>query len=392
MPGALLTRTHLRQLRARAPCRRRSLPRALPVVALPGYSRPMVHVGESSLIERFSRRPGTTESARRRRHPERSWLAPGSRHARRSSGRKRYRVGYRLGGGRRRPATAGRSRRSARRRGARWVAGELAALRVPELELGRRAGDSPASARRRSDGGRRVDVAENTKLQHRSAVRCSCRCSAPPRRRDHAADVADLVRRSARRASARDDPKDAARARDDLRPRPHHAEPGPGQGHGPAATAQERPRSSRRPPSTCTPCTRLLPPRYRLPLLVLDATGMRLGELEALTWGDVDEPRRAGASRGRLEDETGAMGTVPPELFEAVVRRSCRATTASRSGASSRASAATGSAPRSLAPAPPPACPAFSPHDLRHRRISLLHLGGVPWARIGELVGHATLP
>ena len=25
--------------------------------------------------------------------------------------------------------------------------------------------------------------------------------------------------------------------------------------------------------------------------------------------------------------------------------------------------------------------------DLRHRRISLLHLGGVPWARIGEHVG-----
>ena len=36
----------------------------------------------------------------------------------------------------------------------------------------------------------------------------------------------------------------------------------------------------------------LLPPRYRLPLLVLDATGMRLGELERLTWGDVDEPRQ----------------------------------------------------------------------------------------------------
>lgn len=25
-----------------------------------------------------------------------------------------------------------------------------------------------------------------------------------------------------------------------------------------------------------------------------------------------------------------------------------------------------------------------SPHDLRHRRISLLHLRGVPWARIAE--------
>ena len=32
--------------------------------------------------------------------------------------------------------------------------------------------------------------------------------------------------------------------------------------------------------------------------------------------------------------------------------------------------------------------PMFSPHDLRHRRVSLLHLAGVPWARIGEAVGH----
>ena len=35
--------------------------------------------------------------------------------------------------------------------------------------------------------------------------------------------------------------------------------------------------------------------------------------------------------------------------------------------------------------------PAFSPHDLRHRRISLLHLRGVPWARIGEHVGQRSL-
>lgn len=37
------------------------------------------------------------------------------------------------------------------------------------------------------------------------------------------------------------------------------------------------------------------------------------------------------------------------------------------------------------------AVPHFSPHDLRHRRVSLLHLAGMPWARIGELVGHDDL-
>ena len=35
--------------------------------------------------------------------------------------------------------------------------------------------------------------------------------------------------------------------------------------------------------------------------------------------------------------------------------------------------------------------PAFSPHDLCHRRISFEHLRGVPWARIGEHVGQRNL-
>ena len=35
--------------------------------------------------------------------------------------------------------------------------------------------------------------------------------------------------------------------------------------------------------------------------------------------------------------------------------------------------------------------PVFSPHDLRHRRISLLQLGGVPWATIGQQVGQRHL-
>jgi len=37
------------------------------------------------------------------------------------------------------------------------------------------------------------------------------------------------------------------------------------------------------------------------------------------------------------------------------------------------------------------AIPVWSPHDLRHRRISLLHLRGVPWARIAEFVGQRDL-
>src|SRR5215218_6693979 len=134
---------------------------------------------------------------------------------------------------------------------------------------------------------------------------------------------------------------------------------------------------------------RLLPRRYRLPVLVLDATGMRVGELEALLWGDVDEP----GSRWRIAtSKTGRPRWVTPprSLFEAVLalcprddripsRRMFEGVTSERlRTALTRACTAAG-------------VPAFSPHDLRHRRVSLLHLGGMPWARIGELVGHDDL-
>ena len=134
---------------------------------------------------------------------------------------------------------------------------------------------------------------------------------------------------------------------------------------------------------------RLLPRRYRLPVLVLDATGMRVGELEALLWDDVDEPR----SRWRIAtSKTGRPRWVAPPLllFETVLalcprddrhpdRRVFENVTSERlRTALTRACTAVG-------------VPAFSPHDLRHRRVSLLHLGGMPWARIGELVGHDDL-
>jgi integrase len=35
--------------------------------------------------------------------------------------------------------------------------------------------------------------------------------------------------------------------------------------------------------------------------------------------------------------------------------------------------------------------PTFSPHDLRHRRISLLHHQGMSWAEIGARVGQRNL-
>jgi integrase len=135
----------------------------------------------------------------------------------------------------------------------------------------------------------------------------------------------------------------------------------------------------------------LLPTRYRFPLLVLDESGVRLGELEGLRWGDVDESR----TRWRVSQSVSKTGrarwvNVAPVVVDAVMalvprddRMPDRPVFQGFGGdrfrtAVTRACAAAG-------------VPGFSPHDLRHRRISLLHLGGVPWARIGEHVGQRNL-
>jgi integrase len=136
---------------------------------------------------------------------------------------------------------------------------------------------------------------------------------------------------------------------------------------------------------------RLLPSKYRLPLLVLDSTGMRVGELEQLTWGDIDERRgRWRVSQAVAKTRRARWIAVPDPLFRAVLELVPRddrvpvapvfvGVTADRlRTAITRACTAAG-------------VPMFSPHDLRHRRISLLHLGGVPWARIGEHMGQRNL-
>jgi integrase len=135
----------------------------------------------------------------------------------------------------------------------------------------------------------------------------------------------------------------------------------------------------------------LLPSAYRLPLLVLDATGMRVGELEAVAWGDVDEQRGRWRVRASVAKTGAARWVTPPEqLFAAVsalVPRDDRVPERPVFGGfgadrfrTALTRACTGAG-----------VPNFSPHDLRHRRVSLLHAQGLSWARIGEFVGHGDL-
>jgi len=125
-------------------------------------------------------------------------------------------------------------------------------------------------------------------------------------------------------------------------------------------------------------------------LVALDATGMRVSELQALVWGDVDEPAgrwrvRRDASKTR---RTRWVPGVPVEVFDTVVGlvpredRDLDGQVFAGFGADRFRTALTRACKAS-------GTPAFSPHDIRHRRATLLHLQGVPVAEAAAWLGHS---
>jgi integrase len=304
-----------------------------------------------------------------------------------------YRVKFRVGGRESVPRRAGcfRTSREAKIRRD-WVAGELAAMRVPDLALLTVPEAAPTfreiSARWLES---RIDVADHTRLQHRSDIaRALDALGDKPIDKITASDVAALVAalaKTKKRETVRKTLMAVAMVLDFA-----GVEPNPARDKRTVKLPREA-KTEINPPTVdqLLAVHRLLPTRYRLPLVVLDATGMRLGELERLTWGDVDEPRQ----RWRVSAAVSKTGNarwvnVPQEVFAAVTalvaredRVPDRRVFQGFGGDRFRTAIA-----RACTAA---AVPSFSPHDLRHRRISLLHLGGTPWARIGEHVGQRNL-
>ncbi len=137
---------------------------------------------------------------------------------------------------------------------------------------------------------------------------------------------------------------------------------------------------------------RLLPPRHRLAFLFLDWSGARVGTIDTTLVGDYDEPRR----RVRLRRSTTKTGKALWVELHPVLADALEAQLGPREDRDPEARLLAGSGADALRTSIAKACkaagiPLFSPHDLRHRRISLLHLRGVPWARIGEFVGQRDL-
>jgi hypothetical protein len=213
---------------------------------------------------------------------------------------RRFRVIYRLGG-RETPPLHGGSFKTKREALARklWISGELAALRVPDL---RRVADTPAAPTLAEAAARwqasRVDVSPATATYHRSALR-----RARPllnKRLDQitANDIAALVGSLAEAGKSRETIRKTVTV---LAMIFDHAGVTPN-------PARDRirvrlPREERReiaPPTAehVEAVYGLLAPDYRLPLLVLDATGMRVGELVALTCP------RSGATAARFSRST----------------------------------------------------------------------------------------
>jgi integrase len=135
-----------------------------------------------------------------------------------------------------------------------------------------------------------------------------------------------------------------------------------------------------------------IPTEHRLALLWLDWSGARVSAVDKTLVGDYDEARRRVRLRAATTKTRRALWVeLHPVLAEAI-----EATLPHRRFRDPEARLFADSGADALRTAIAKACkaagiPIWSPHDLRHRRISLLHLRGVPWARIAEFVGQRKL-
>jgi integrase len=309
-----------------------------------------------------------------------------------SKGERRFRVEWCVGGRESSTRYGGsfKTRREALARKA-LIAGELAALRVPVLRLEQPA--RPASLAQAAERWHtaRIDLAAGTSRQHRIDVKRAVRVLGD-RRLDEitAAEVADLVGRLAADGYARETIKktiaalamifdheaispNPARDRRVKLPRAERVEPTP-----PTAAHVEA-------------VYRTLPHQHRLAFLWLDWSGARVSSVETTRVGDYDQPRR----RVRLRASASKSGRALWVELHPVLADAVEQTLGPREDRDPDARLFPETSEAALRVAIGRACtacavPAFSPHDLRHRRISVLHAQGRSWAEVAEFVGHAS--
>lgn len=309
-----------------------------------------------------------------------------------SKGKPRYRVMYRLGG-RESVAKYGgifSSRKDAVARRA-WIVGELAAMRHPDigaLEVGRHLAPTVADVCGRWRASR-VDVAESTRVLHRVALARVIPIIGT-RRIDQlgADDIAGLVARLTAQGYKRET---IAKSVGALAMALDYAglEPNPARDKRRVRLPREESEELQPPIADHVEAVfRTMPRRHRFALLWLDWSGARVGSIDGVLVADYDEPRRRVRVRKAISKTRRALWVeLNPALAEELERR-----LGPREDRDQHERLFAGSGSDALRTSIAKACaalqiPLFSPHDLRHRRISLLHRQGRSWAEIGALVG-----
>jgi integrase len=310
-------------------------------------------------------------------------------------GESRFRVEYRLGGRESVELYGGtfKTRREASIRQA-WIRDELAARRVPDLNalVPEPSAPTPAEAGERWHSAR-VDVAETTKLQQHVSLKLALP-SLGTRRVDEirAQDVAELV---GTLVAAGKKPGTVKKAIQSVAMVLDHAGVRPNPARDRVVVKMPREEAEEINPPTAEHVAavyRLLPTKHRLPLLFLDWSGARVAAIDSTLVRDYDEPRRRVRLRAQTTKTRRALWIDLPDVLADAIE----AKIGPREDRDPDARLFDGSGADALRTSIAKACraagvPLFSPHDLRHRRISLLHLRGMPWARIGEFVGQRNL-
>jgi integrase len=320
-----------------------------------------------------------------------AWITP--RPA--ADGGRRFRVLFRLGGRESTPRYAGsfKTKKEAQVRRA-WVLGELAARRVPDLANLSEPQAAPTlteTAQRWQAS--RVDVRESTKTQHRTALgRVLPVLGSRPIDKLTPADVADLVSALAGEGKARESIRKSVTALAMILDFAG-VSPNPARDRITVRLPREE-REEIRPPDAAAveAVAHLLAVPYLMAVAALDVTGARVGEIEAATFGDLDESRHAWLVRSAVsKTKQRRWTTMTPEVFDVLLER-----LPAREDRDPSAQLFAGVTADRLRMAIARACrdagvSHFGPHDLRHRRISLMHRQGVDWATIGARVGQRNL-
>ena len=307
----------------------------------------------------------------------------------------RYRVRYRVGGHeteKRYGGTFKRLRDAERRR--RWVEGELAALRVPDIRTLRAAETAKApTLAEAAEAWRasRVDVAEQTQNMHRSAFEriFTVRPKLRTRPIDEltVADVGDLIgalhAHPYRRETIRKTRTALAQTIDYS-----NINPNPARDERVKLPKERRPHIPPPLADHVETVVSLAAREYVLPLLIIDWAGPRVSELETAEVGDIDEGRKAIRVRPTFEkNERYRHLDLPDDLFSALL-----ATLPPREDRDLEMPLFPGLTDANLRMAITRSCkaggvPHFSPHGLRRRRGSLHYKRTGSLAEVAELLG-----